>query len=260
VGVLLADVERRVLVSYQRGLFEEVAQGVVVTRGADIAYVHPGLVGGPGRVHPGPPLAVGLGCVDGPKQLQPVALCPLCPLCLSRDGGPPLEFVRTYEHLTLPGEVSGWDPNFGERRKAEVGLLRINLPRTPVHRFLHCYSSPLENCSKASRAFEEFSRSGPCSPHAKHSTTQWPTSVTRTRSGVCGGQGFLLGGSEEARMRLSRLEKMEGSWPRSRRSAGGCPAPSREGTLSNSYCIMVSYPSPRRQRARGQRGKARTLE
>jgi hypothetical protein len=32
-------------------------------------------------------LAVGLGCVDGPKQLQPVALC------LSRNGGPPSEFV-----------------------------------------------------------------------------------------------------------------------------------------------------------------------
>jgi hypothetical protein len=158
-----------------------------------------------------------------------------------------------------PGPVTHPYPS-AYRPNTEGELRRIYLPRTPVHRFLHCYSSPLENCSKASRAFEEFSRSGPCSPHAKHSTTQWPTSVTRTRSGVCGGQGFLLGGSEEARMRLSRLEKMEGSWPRSRRSAGGCPAPSREGTLSNSYCIMVSYPSPRRQRARGQRGKARTLE
>jgi hypothetical protein len=41
-------------------------------------------VRGPGRVHPGSLLAVGLGCVDGPKQPQPVALC------LSRDGGPPL--------------------------------------------------------------------------------------------------------------------------------------------------------------------------
>ncbi len=31
VGVLLADVERCVLVSYQRALIEEIAQGVVVT-------------------------------------------------------------------------------------------------------------------------------------------------------------------------------------------------------------------------------------
>jgi hypothetical protein len=87
MGVLLADVERRVLVPQQRGLLEEVAQGVVVTLGADIAYIQPGLVGGPGWVYPGSLLAVGLGCVDSPKQLQPVALC------LSRDSGPPLEFV-----------------------------------------------------------------------------------------------------------------------------------------------------------------------
>jgi hypothetical protein len=65
---------------------------------------------------------VGLGFVDGPKQLQPVALC------LSRDGGPPLDLVRTYEHLTLPGEASGWDPNFGERRKAEVRRTCLVLP------------------------------------------------------------------------------------------------------------------------------------
>jgi hypothetical protein len=31
VGVLVADIERRVLVSYQRALLENVAQGVVVT-------------------------------------------------------------------------------------------------------------------------------------------------------------------------------------------------------------------------------------
>src|SRR5215213_9351070 len=131
-------------------------------------------------------------------------------------------------------------------------LRRIPLPRTPVNRSLHYYSSHLENCSKASRAFEEFSRSGPCSPHAKHRTTQWPSSVARTRrSGVCGGQGFLLEGSEEVCMCLSPLEKMEGS----------APAPSRDGTLSNSYCIMVSYLAPARQRARGQhKGKDRTLE
>ena len=69
---------------------------MVVTIRADIANVQPGLVGGPGRVYPGPLLAVGLGRVDGPKQLQPVALC------LSRDGGPPLELVRTSEHLRAP--------------------------------------------------------------------------------------------------------------------------------------------------------------
>jgi hypothetical protein len=85
VGVLVALVfEGRVLVPHQRGLLDEVAQGVVVTLGADIAHVQPGLVGGPGRVYPRPLLAVGLGFVDGPKQLQPVALC------LSRDGGPPV--------------------------------------------------------------------------------------------------------------------------------------------------------------------------
>jgi hypothetical protein len=39
VGVLVADVERRVLVPQQRGLLEEVAQGAVVTIRADIAYV-----------------------------------------------------------------------------------------------------------------------------------------------------------------------------------------------------------------------------
>ena len=87
-------------------------------------------MGGPGGIHPGPLLAVGLGFVDGPKQLQPVALC------LSRDGGPPLELVRTYEHLTLPGEgeASGWDPNFGELRKAEVQLRRILLLGTWVNK------------------------------------------------------------------------------------------------------------------------------
>ena len=35
MGVLLADVERRVLVPHQRALLEEVAQGVVVTLGAE---------------------------------------------------------------------------------------------------------------------------------------------------------------------------------------------------------------------------------
>jgi hypothetical protein len=36
---LVADIERRMLVSQQGGLLEEVAQGVVVTIRADIAYV-----------------------------------------------------------------------------------------------------------------------------------------------------------------------------------------------------------------------------
>ena len=54
MGVLLADVEGRVLVPHQRALLEEVAQGVVVTLGADIAYVQPGLVGCPGWVYPRP--------------------------------------------------------------------------------------------------------------------------------------------------------------------------------------------------------------
>ncbi len=39
VGVLVAHIERRVLVSQQRGFLEKVAQGVMVTIGADIAYV-----------------------------------------------------------------------------------------------------------------------------------------------------------------------------------------------------------------------------
>ena len=39
VGVLVADIERRVLVSYQRAFLDQVFQGVVVTLGADIAYV-----------------------------------------------------------------------------------------------------------------------------------------------------------------------------------------------------------------------------
>ena len=68
MGVLAAFIiERCMLVSYQRGLLDEVAQGVVVTLGADIAHVQPGLVGGPGWVYPSSLLAVGLGCVDGPK-------------------------------------------------------------------------------------------------------------------------------------------------------------------------------------------------
>ena len=106
--LLVARLGRRVLVPEQCGLLDEVAQGVVVALGADIAHVQPGLVGSPGWVYPGSLLAVGLGFVDSPKQLQPVALC------LSRDGGPPLELVRTSEYLTLPREAQGSDPNFRE--------------------------------------------------------------------------------------------------------------------------------------------------
>ena len=39
MGVLVTDIERRVLVSQQGGLLEKVAQSVVVTIRADIAYV-----------------------------------------------------------------------------------------------------------------------------------------------------------------------------------------------------------------------------
>jgi hypothetical protein len=89
---------------------------VAVTLGADIAHVQPGLVGGRGRVYPGPLLAGGLGRVDGPKQPQPVVLCP------SLDADPPLEFVRTSEHLTLPGAAPDGDPKFRELRYGEVRL------------------------------------------------------------------------------------------------------------------------------------------
>ncbi len=39
MGMLVADIERRVLIPYQRGLLEEVAQGAVVMLRSDIAYV-----------------------------------------------------------------------------------------------------------------------------------------------------------------------------------------------------------------------------
>ena len=39
MGMLGADIERRVLIPYHRGLLEEVAQGAVVMFRADIAYV-----------------------------------------------------------------------------------------------------------------------------------------------------------------------------------------------------------------------------
>ncbi len=71
------------------------------------------------------------------------------------------------------------------------GLPRTRLTGRWVNRSLH-YLSDLENASKASRALEVFARLGPCSPHAKHRTSQQPSSVVWSRSGVCGGQGFVL--------------------------------------------------------------------
>src|SRR5215213_9336489 len=82
-------------------------------------------------------------------------------------------------------------------------LRRIPLPRTRVNKSLG-YSSRSENSSKASRAFEAFSCLGPGSPHAKHHTTQQPSSVSWTRSGVCAGQNLNLENLEEACMRFSR--------------------------------------------------------
>ena len=65
MGVLVAFVvEGRVLVSYQRGLLDEVGHGILVKLGAD---VHTCLVRRSGRVGPGPLFPVGLGIVDDPK-------------------------------------------------------------------------------------------------------------------------------------------------------------------------------------------------
>src|SRR4028119_2403760 len=62
---------RRVLVPHQRALPAEVTQGAVVTIRADVARLQPGIVGGPVRVRPDPPLPMGLGGVDLPQPLQP---------------------------------------------------------------------------------------------------------------------------------------------------------------------------------------------
>ena len=62
MGVLVADIEGRVLVSYQRGLLDEVSHGILVTLGADIQAC---FVCGSGRVSPCPLLPVSLGGVDG---------------------------------------------------------------------------------------------------------------------------------------------------------------------------------------------------
>ena len=64
MGVLVAFVVYgSVLVSYQRGLLEEVGHGSLEALGAD---VHTCLVRRSGRVGPCPLLVVGLGVVDDP--------------------------------------------------------------------------------------------------------------------------------------------------------------------------------------------------
>jgi hypothetical protein len=63
VGVLLANIEGRVLVSLQRGLFDKVRHGPFVTLGADIQAC---LVCRSGWVSPCSLLAVSLGVVDDP--------------------------------------------------------------------------------------------------------------------------------------------------------------------------------------------------
>jgi hypothetical protein len=64
VGVLVANsVEGRVLVSYQRGLLDEVGHGILVTLGADIQAC---FVCGSGGVSPCPFFCVSLGVVDDP--------------------------------------------------------------------------------------------------------------------------------------------------------------------------------------------------
>jgi hypothetical protein len=64
VGVLVANsVEGRVLVSYQRGLLDEVGHGILVTLGANFQAC---FVCGSGRVRPRPFVSVSLGVVDDP--------------------------------------------------------------------------------------------------------------------------------------------------------------------------------------------------
>jgi hypothetical protein len=63
VGVLVANIEGRVLVSYQRGLLDEVSHGSLVTLGADIQAR---LVCRSGWVSPCPLFPVSLGVVDDP--------------------------------------------------------------------------------------------------------------------------------------------------------------------------------------------------
>ncbi len=64
MGVLVANIEGRVLVSQQRGLLDEVSHGGLVTLGADIQAR---LLCRSGWLSPCPLLAVSLGVVDGPK-------------------------------------------------------------------------------------------------------------------------------------------------------------------------------------------------
>jgi hypothetical protein len=118
VGLPISRLGCGVLVAHQRALLEQVSQGVVVAIRADVAHFLPGIVGGPGRVHLCPLLAVGLRSVDGPKQPQPVALC------LGLDVGPPSEPIRAWGHPTPPTGARGRDPNFPQPPKVEVrGIL-----------------------------------------------------------------------------------------------------------------------------------------
>ena len=64
MGVLVSNsVEGRVLVSYQRGLLDEVGHGILVTFGANFQAC---LVCGSGRVRPCPFFSVSLSVVDDP--------------------------------------------------------------------------------------------------------------------------------------------------------------------------------------------------
>jgi hypothetical protein len=64
MGVLVANsVEGRVLVSYQRGLLDEVGHGILVTLGAHIQAC---FVCGSGGVSPCPFFSVSLGVVNDP--------------------------------------------------------------------------------------------------------------------------------------------------------------------------------------------------
>jgi MoaA/NifB/PqqE/SkfB family radical SAM enzyme len=63
VGVFVANIECRVLVSKQRGLLDEVRHGVFVTLGADIQVC---FVCRSGWVSPCPFFPVSLGVVDDP--------------------------------------------------------------------------------------------------------------------------------------------------------------------------------------------------
>jgi hypothetical protein len=63
VGVLVANIEGRVLVSYQRCLLDEVGHGILVTQGANFQAC---FVCRSGWVRPCPFFSVSLGGVDDP--------------------------------------------------------------------------------------------------------------------------------------------------------------------------------------------------